>query len=188
MVQDAHAHALVVVAISAGPEVDAEIDRLWKDGRPDEAMFLNAYAIAATENLRQLETSRLAGLAERQGFAVLPHYSPGYEGWELADQRTLYEIIVAPDASPCELPGCLDLLPSGALRPTKSTLAAFGITLSSLLGVTSGAAAGGLLQDYWYHRGTASRTGCSCARGGQNRKCCVALQAPHSTLREREAC
>ena len=118
------AHALVVVAISAGPEVDREIDRLWNDGRPDGAMFLNAYAVAVTEHLRSREADDLGEAAAAQGRVVLAHYSPGYEGWELTDQARLYELIVAADS---ELPGPLDLLSSGALIPMKSTLAACGI-------------------------------------------------------------
>ncbi len=121
------AHELVVVAISAGPEVDSEIDRLWEAGRPDEAMFLNAYAISVTEHLRSREADHLAELAGRQGTTVLPHYSPGYEGWELSDQRHLHALIVDADL---ELPGPLELLPSGGLRPAKSTLAVFTITTS----------------------------------------------------------
>ena len=48
--RDAAAHTLVVAAISAGPEVEREIERLWKVGRPDEAMFLSAWAISVVEH------------------------------------------------------------------------------------------------------------------------------------------
>ncbi len=144
------AHAVVVVAISAGPEVDREIDRLWNEGRPDGAMFLNAYAISVTEHLRSREADDLGEAAAAQGRVVLPHYSPGYEGWELTDQARLYELMVAADS---ELPGPLDLLSSGALIPMKSTLAAFGI--AKISPARGEAAVDGVdLQNFWTRRNT----------------------------------
>ena len=49
----AKATAGIITGFSAGPEVDDEISRLWQIGRPDQAMFLNACAIAAIEHLRR---------------------------------------------------------------------------------------------------------------------------------------
>ena len=155
--EEAAARALVVVAISAGPEVDEEIGERWRGGRPDEALFLNAYAVAVTEHLRRREASELAALAARRRLAVLPHYSPGYEGWGLADQKRLYELIVEDLSGPSALPGPLHLLPSGALSPAKSTLAAFGVTQASLSGGTVAADPEADLPDYWVCRTTADR-------------------------------
>ena len=64
--------------------------------------------------------------------AVLPHYSPGYPEWDIAEQpraaRT--SAIHAADASEHALPARqrLDVLESGMLRPKKSLLAVFGLT------------------------------------------------------------
>lgn len=128
LLKGASAHSLVVVAISAGPHVDREIERLWTVGRPDGAMALNAYAAALTEHLRSRAADELSAIAGRLGMAVLPHYSPGYEGWDLSDQRRLHELVTRAE---CGLPGPLDLLPSGTLKPMKSTLAVFPVTRSS---------------------------------------------------------
>lgn len=54
--------------------------------------------------------------------AVLPHYSPGYAGWDIGDQSRLRGLFSA------ELPGRLEVLASGCLQPKKSLLAVFGIT------------------------------------------------------------
>jgi hypothetical protein len=43
------AHALFVLAASAGPEVAEEAKRLWAEDRPDEAFFLDRFAAAVTE-------------------------------------------------------------------------------------------------------------------------------------------
>ena len=42
--REGDAHALVVLAASAGPEVAEEATRLWGAGRPDEAYFLDRFA------------------------------------------------------------------------------------------------------------------------------------------------
>jgi len=121
----AEAHALIVVAISAGRAVEQQIDLLWKSGHVDEAMFLNAYAIATVEHLRWRAGDLLRRSLSESGTTVLPHYSPGYDGWDLADQARLYRLFLRHGDS-ASLP--LELLPSGGLIPSKSTLAAFGIT------------------------------------------------------------
>ncbi len=92
-------------------------------------MFLNAYAIAAVEHWRKQVGDQL-----RRAFAtqtVLPHYSPGYDGWDLKDQARLFRLLLDRDkltnggggpANP------IQLLESGGLLPHKSTLAVYGVT------------------------------------------------------------
>ena len=49
--RDGAAHALLALAVSAGVEVDAETERLWAEGKPDEAYFLERFATAVVERL-----------------------------------------------------------------------------------------------------------------------------------------
>ncbi|MEO2047746.1 MAG: hypothetical protein ABGX16_14370 [Pirellulales bacterium] len=121
----AAAYALVVVAVSAGKAVDEHIDLLWKSGRVDEAMFLNAYAIATVEHLRWRVGDQLRRTLNESETTVLPHYSPGYDGWDLTDQSRLFRLFC--DQGESDSPP-LEILPSGGMIPSKSTLAAFGIT------------------------------------------------------------
>jgi hypothetical protein len=58
--------------------------------------------------------------------AVLPHYSPGYPEWEIAEQSRLLALMR--QACPRGFPGEIEALESGALRPRKSLLAVFGLT------------------------------------------------------------
>jgi hypothetical protein len=58
--------------------------------------------------------------------AVLPHYSPGYPEWDIAEQSRLLDLIRHTGKQ--ALPGSLDVLESGMLRPKKSLLAVFGLT------------------------------------------------------------
>lgn len=114
------AHALIVAAFSAGHEIDDEINRLWDAGRPDAAMVLNAFGSVLIEQLRACVARQLRRTMGARGMRVLPHLSPGYDGWPLEDQANLFSLIAA-------AAGPIELLDSGGLRPSKSMLAAFGL-------------------------------------------------------------
>jgi hypothetical protein len=92
----------IAAAISAGPEVEAEIAKLWAEDRVDEAYFLDRLAAAVVEHLA-------ASLGNGR--------SPGHRGFPLEEQRSLYAL-VQPDE--------IELLPSGMLKPAHSLLALYG--------------------------------------------------------------
>ncbi|MBI4603568.1 MAG: hypothetical protein HY721_16575 [Planctomycetes bacterium] len=117
--REAGAGAVAVAGASAGHRADEEVARRWSDGRPDEALFLGALAAAVAEQLRAEVSRTLERALGPWGLAVLPHYSPGYEGWGLRDQAAVLAAL--------EDPGPLRVLPSGGLAPARSTLAVFGI-------------------------------------------------------------
>ena len=71
------ADSAVVVAVGAGPELEAEAQQLWQDGKPDEYFFLEVYGSAVVEHLVTMTGARLCAWAESRHMAVLPHYSPG---------------------------------------------------------------------------------------------------------------
>jgi hypothetical protein len=116
------AHALLALAASAGPEVDAEVDRRWAEGRPDEAFFLDRFAAAVAEHLVRAASVQGCRAAEAEGETLLPHLSPGCGGWDLADQPRLMRALFGDGPT-----GPLRLLDSGALAPRASVLAALGI-------------------------------------------------------------
>ena len=122
---DAGAHRAVLVAVGAGAELEEEAARRWQDEKPDEYFFLEVYGSAVVEHLVTQAGARLCGWAEGHGLAVLPHDSPGYPEWDIAEQAALHALLTA---SPAPLPGPLEVLDSGALRPKKSLIAVFGLT------------------------------------------------------------
>ncbi|HEX5241700.1 MAG TPA: hypothetical protein VFW23_00455 [Tepidisphaeraceae bacterium] len=122
----AEANGAVLVAASAGPEVEEEAQRLWLDEKPDEYFFLEVFGSAVVEHLITMAGAKLCDWAERQGMAVLPHYSPGYPEWDISEQWRLFNLILGGASS--KLPGPLEVLKSGMLRPKKSLLAVFGLT------------------------------------------------------------
>jgi hypothetical protein len=126
---DAAAHAAVLVAVTAGPEAEAEAQKLWEEEKPDEYFFLEIYGSAVVEHLTATTGARLCTWAEARGMAVLPHYSPGYPQWDIAQQPALLDLLRRPRGrAPHRLPFELTVLESGMLRPKKSLLAVWGLT------------------------------------------------------------
>ena len=120
------AKSLCVVAFSAGRGIDQQIQEHWKAGRPDAAFALYAYGSALIEELRDREAELLFCDASVSGKRVLPYLSPGYSGWPLEDQANLFALIA--DHDDPRSAGPIELLESGGLRPSKSTLVVFGLT------------------------------------------------------------
>jgi hypothetical protein len=122
--RDASGHTAIVVAVTAGPEIEHEAQVRWLQDKPDEYFFLEVYGSAVVEHLVTMTGARLCAWAESRGMAVLPHYSPGYPDWEIAEQPRLLDLIrlrLGPSFP-------VETLDSGMLRPKKSLLAAFGLT------------------------------------------------------------
>lgn len=91
----------IIAALTAGREAEEEVDRLWKDGRVDEAYFLDRYAAAVVRTM-----------ASRLG----PYQSPGCGRIPFEEQFRLFSYI-APQSPEIEM------LSSGMLRPKNSLMA-----------------------------------------------------------------
>jgi hypothetical protein len=123
---EAGADSAMLVAVGAGEECERESRRLWEEGKPDEYFFLEVYGSAVVEALVVAASFRLCEWADGHRLAILPHYSPGYPDWDIAEQASLRDLI-GPERRP-ELPGTVEVLASGMLQPKKSLLAVFGVT------------------------------------------------------------
>src|SRR5262245_13646273 len=121
----AQAHSSMLVAVSAVPECEEKTRQLWLEEKPDEYFFLEMYGSAVVEHLITTTGGRICAWAEQDGMMALPHYSPGYSGWDVSDQAKLWNLIRHNGAL---LPGQIEVLHTGMLRPKKSLLALFGIT------------------------------------------------------------
>jgi hypothetical protein len=124
--ESAGAHSAVLVAVSAGPEIEREAQALWQDGRPDEYFFLEVFGSAVVEHLVTMVGASLCAWADGQRMAVLPHYSPGYPEWPIDEQPRLLDLINRTRRHMLPVP--IEVLESGMLRPKKSLLAVFGVT------------------------------------------------------------
>jgi hypothetical protein len=121
----AQVHTALLLAVSAGPQCEEKARALWLEGKPDEYFFMEMFGSAVVEHLVTIANGRLCAWADRQGMAALPHYSPGYSGWDVSDQPQLWDLIRKSDN---DFPGELDVLDTGMLRPKKSLLAIIGLT------------------------------------------------------------
>jgi hypothetical protein len=123
---EASAHGAVFVAVSAGKECEEHAQQLWRDEKPDEYFFLESFGSAVVEQLVALASGRICGWADENRMAALPHFSPGYSGWDIAEQIPLWNLFRQNFAG--QFPGELEVLDSGMLRPKKAQLAVVGLT------------------------------------------------------------
>ena len=126
MLQLANAHSVILVAVGAGPEAEQESNRRWEDQKPDEYFFLEIFASAVVEHLVTSAGARLCDWAEHRDMAVLPHFSPGYSEWDVAEQPRLLELMKRTRNEP--FPSPVEVFDTGMLRPKKTMLAVFGLT------------------------------------------------------------
>jgi len=130
-------HAVVVLAVSAGREVAAEVARAWAEERPDEAWFLDRFATAVTEALVLQASGTECRAASEAGETLLPPRSPGCGDFEIGDQHRLMSLLGGtPGTGERVALGPIELLASGALDPPHSLLAALGVTRHSLEATT----------------------------------------------------
>ena len=118
---DAAAGQLAVIGVSAGPEIDQRVSELWAEDAYDEAIVLNALAAATAERLMSMTVNALCHDYEPDTTAILPHYCPGYEGWELEDLPKLLALLA-------DQTGPLAVNDGGMLLPQKSMLGVVGLS------------------------------------------------------------
>lgn len=123
--KNAESDTVFLAAVSAGKQCEEMARILWLENKPDEYFFMEMYGSAVVEHLTTQVGARICSWAEENGRTVLPHYSPGYSGWDTSDQNRLFEVI---QTTAGKFPRDLRVLSSGMLQPKKSLLAVFGIT------------------------------------------------------------
>jgi hypothetical protein len=123
---EARAHSGLLVAVSAGKECEEHARELWNEGKPDEYFFQESYGSAVVEQLITVASSRICAWADEHQMAALPHFSPGYSGWDIAEQLPFWSLVQK--SFDGKFPGELEVLDSGMLRPKKSLLAVIGLT------------------------------------------------------------
>jgi len=116
--------SMILLAASAGVEVSDEVSKCWSEGRPDEAFFLDRFAVAITEQLIRSSAIELCRQSETQNTTLLPHLSPGCGNWDIQDQHKLMDFLAAGKK---EI-GPIQMMDTGALHPQYSVMAALGVT------------------------------------------------------------
>ncbi len=111
------AEALALFAATIGPGLETEIRRRLSAGDAPLACTLDAFASAATERLADLvarEYERaLGGSGEGPSLTRVVPYSPGYCGWDVKGQRSLFDRLRPDDIG-------VDLNDRCCMQPSKS--------------------------------------------------------------------
>jgi hypothetical protein len=123
---ESQAGSAMLVAVSAGEQCEEKARQLWQESKPDEYFFLEIFGSAVVEHLVTVASGRICSWADANKMAALPHYSPGYSGWDIADQIKLWDLIRQNGAG--HLVGRLEVLETGMVRPKKSLLTVIGMT------------------------------------------------------------
>ena len=123
--REAGAQRVVLAAVSAGHQIVDRAAELWKESKPDEYFFAEVYGSAVVENLVAGLSGRICDLAEPAGLMAIPHYSPGYAGWDVAEQNRLFDLITKNLGT--GFPEPVEVLASGMIKPKKSLLGIFGL-------------------------------------------------------------
>ena len=129
--RQADSAVIVVAAVSAGSAVDERSGALWLEGRLDEGYCLDRFGAAVAEQLATWTARSIRAGARDDGLAALPGYSPGYDGWDLADQVTVARCLLPDGAYPPPAP--FAVLSSGMISPTNSLLTVFALTPNARL-------------------------------------------------------
>lgn len=123
---EAQVECAVLMVVSAGRECEENARRLWDQAKPDEYFFMEIFGSAVVEHLVTVASGRICGWADHQKMMALPHYSPGYSGWDISDQNKLWNLVRQNGST--HLDGKLGVLDTGMLQPKKSLLGIFGVT------------------------------------------------------------
>jgi hypothetical protein len=81
-----------VAICTIGGALEARVAELFDAREFPLAVMLDSVGSAATEHLAESANDRLCQLAIPLGLKVANRISPGYAGWDVADQRTLFAL------------------------------------------------------------------------------------------------
>jgi hypothetical protein len=118
------APSVILLAATAGSEVSDEVSKRWSEERPDEAFFLDRFAVAVTEQLIRWSAVTLCRQSEALQTTLLPHLSPGCGNWDIRDQHKLMDLL-SPGKKEI---GPIHMMDTGALHPQYSVMAVLGVT------------------------------------------------------------
>jgi 5-methyltetrahydrofolate--homocysteine methyltransferase len=109
---------VIAYCFTLGPALDEEISKMQKSSIY-EAFILDAIASTIISGIQDLFIKEVENFSEAKNMTITKRFSPGYAGWELQEQRALYELL-GPEAI-----GVV-LTEDYVLLPTKSVTGLYG--------------------------------------------------------------
>jgi hypothetical protein len=115
----ATARYIVAFAVTIGAEIGLRIRGLAEQGASVEAYMLDFIAGLAADNVAEAVQRRAETDAATRGLGCTERFSPGYCGWPVAAQKTLFSLL---PPNPCGI----SLNASSMMTPEKSVSGVFG--------------------------------------------------------------
>ena len=88
-----HISALVVCLVTIGPKLDNVVNEFKLAGDLSRALILDSYGSAATEAAAEQAEAIIGAKIEESGLKCSRRFSPGYGGWNVAEQKWLFAAV-----------------------------------------------------------------------------------------------
>lgn len=112
-------HAVSILAVTAGGELDAAVDRMTTAGQLVDAAILDAVGSDCVEQAAATMSHWIATTARGAGYSITERYSPGYGDLSLDCQPDILQAVAGSEAG-------ITVLPSLMMLPLKSITAMVG--------------------------------------------------------------
>jgi hypothetical protein len=88
-----HISAIVICLVTIGPKLEKKVDELKKAGDLSRALILDSYGSAAAEAAADVAEKMIQTMVGESGHKCSRRFSPGYSGWNVAEQKWLYAAV-----------------------------------------------------------------------------------------------
>jgi hypothetical protein len=88
-----HIGALVVCLVTLGPRLEEKVDEYKESGDLSGALILDSYGSAAAEAAAEAAEKMIRERVGELGLKCSPRFSPGYGGWNVAEQKWLFAAV-----------------------------------------------------------------------------------------------
>ncbi len=88
-----HISALVVCLVTIGPKLEEVVNEFKFAGDLSRALILDSYGSAATEAAADQANKIICDKISKSGLKCSRRFSPGYGGWNVAEQKWLYAAV-----------------------------------------------------------------------------------------------
>lgn len=114
-----------------GDKLEKEIKRLFKTGEGTRGVLLDAIGSVCAEAITDLVNAAAEEWARTRGYKITRRFSPGYSGWNVKDQKLVFEHLGRSTAG-------VQLTPSGIMLPLKSVTFACKIGMDKMEEINKG--------------------------------------------------
>ena len=86
---------LVFGIVTIGNALEEKVSELFTQGEYSRAIALDAVGTTAVEDLSRYLRNFTCQEAKNQNLQVTRHFSPGYSGWDIEEQKNIFKIVPA---------------------------------------------------------------------------------------------